>query len=311
MTVAFAFPGQGSQHPGMGAELAAAHPEARAVFEAVDDALGIPLSTTCFEGTAEQLAMTETTQPAILAVSVAAWRCLAARGVQPNFVAGHSLGEWSALVAAGTLSVTDAARAVRLRGRYMQEAVPPGVGAMAAIIGGEEAAVRAACEEATRDGELASPANFNAPGQIVIAGHAAAVERAIAGCLARGARKAMKLPVSAPFHCALMEPAAARLASDLERVSFAAPSVPLIANVTAAEVTDGEAARGLLRQQVTAPVRWHESVERLVSLGVDTVVEVGPGKVLAGLIRRIAKDIRVLNASTPQEIEAVAGALAA
>ena len=310
MSVAFVFPGQGSQHQGMGRELHDALPECRAAFEEIDAALDARLSRTCFEGTAEELALTETTQPAILAASVAAWRALHARGVRPAFVAGHSLGEWSALVAAGVLRAGDAARTVRSRGRYMQEAVPAGVGAMAAIIGGSPASVQEACAAASRDGEIVSPANLNSPDQIVIAGHAAAVDRAIAEATARGARKGMKLKVSAPFHCALMEPAARRLQADLAALDFGAFGVPLVANVTALEVTDPEAERELLVRQVTSPVRWQESVQRLVAAGVDTFVEVGPGKVLAGLVRRIAPDARILNVATPAEVDQACAALA-
>ena len=306
MSVAFLFPGQGSQHEGMGRELFESEPASREVMQRIDDALDMPLSTTCFSGSAEQLAMTETTQPAILSVSVAAWRALEARGVRPAYVAGHSLGEWSALVAAGVLDAAGAAVTVQHRGRYMQEAVPAGTGAMAAILGATEDAVTEACSVASADGEIVSPANFNSPGQIVIAGHAAAVDRAIAECQSRGARKAMKLPVSAPFHCALMAPAAARLRQELDVLRFSAFSVPLVANVTAAEVTDPEAERELLYRQVTAPVRWQQCVERLSALGVDTFVEAGPGKVLAGLVKRIVKDARTFSVGTAAEADAVA-----
>ena len=312
MTHAFVFPGQGSQAPGMGRELHDALPECRAAFEEIDAALDAPLSLACFQGTAEELALTETTQPAILACSVAAWRALDARGLRPSHVAGHSLGEWSALVAAGVLSAGDAARTVRSRGRYMQEAVPAGVGAMAAIIGGTPASVEEACRAASSpDGrEIVSPANLNSPDQIVIAGHAAAVDRAIAEATARGARKGMRLKVSAPFHCALMEPAARRLESDLAALTLSAFRMPLVANVTAQPVEDPEVERTLLVRQVTSPVRWQESVEALLAAGVDTFVEVGPGKVLSGLLRRIAPDARSFGVSTPAEVDQVTAALA-
>lgn len=311
MSVAFVFPGQGSQAPGMGKELHDALPESRAIFEEIDGALDHPLSRTCFEGTAEELAQTETTQPAILAVSVAAWRALDARGIRPAHVAGHSLGEWSALVAAGVMTAGDAARTVRRRGRYMQEAVASGVGAMAAIIGGTPSAIEEACRAASAGDEIVSPANFNSPEQVVIAGHAAAVDRAITECVARGARKGMKLKVSAPFHCALMEPAARRLAADLDGLTMSPFRMPLVANVTAREVSDPEIERGLLVRQVTAPVRWQECVERLVALGTTTFVEIGPGKVLTGLVKRIAPEARLLNVASPAEVDQAAQAISA
>lgn len=311
MSVAFLFPGQGSQHPGMGRELHDQLAECRAVFEEIDEALGMPLSRTCFEGTAEQLALTETTQPAILAVSVAAWRALETRGVRPSVVAGHSLGEWSALVAAGVLAAGTGARTVRNRGRYMQEAVPAGVGAMAAILGADAALVDEACRAASTDAEIVSPANYNGPGQIAVAGHAAAVDRAIAEAASRGARRSVKLPVSAPFHCALMAPAAERLRADLAAIELAPFRVPLVSNVTARDVEDPATERRLLVEQVTAPVRWQESIEHLVARGISTFVEVGPGKVLSGLVRRIAKDATLLNVGTPAEADAAASALGA
>jgi len=308
MSIAFVFPGQGSQEAGMGRALAEVFPESRAVFDEADEALGFPLSQLCFDGPEDELKMTANTQPAILATSVAALRPFVARGARPAFVAGHSLGEYSALVAAGALTLGDAARTVRRRGQYMQEAVPPGVGAMAAILGLELPAIEEACREAA-EGEIVSAANVNSPGQVVIAGHAGAVERASERCRAKGARRAVPLPVSAPFHCALMKPAEDRLAADLTSVAFAHPAVPLVNNVDAELVTMGESCREGLVRQVSGPVRWQESVERLVREGVDTFVELGPGTVLSGLVRKTAKGARVLNVESPETLEAALAAL--
>jgi [acyl-carrier-protein] S-malonyltransferase len=285
------FPGQGSQFPGMGRDAAGASRAAREAFREADDALGFELSRLCFEGPEEELKRTANTQPAILTVSVAVWRALRERG-RPGaaFAAGHSLGEYSALVAAGSLSFADAVRAVRLRGTWMQEAVPEGHGGMAALLGLEADAVAAICREAA-EGQVLEPANFNAPGQIVVAGHAEAVERAIRLARGRGASRAVRLPVSAPFHCPLMAPAAARLAAHLRTVRFADPEIPVITNVDAEPVTSGEAARDALVRQVTAPVRWDASMRRLVALGVTRALEVGPGKVLCGLMRRIDRSV--------------------
>jgi [acyl-carrier-protein] S-malonyltransferase len=307
---AFLFPGQGSQAPGMGKELADAFPESRAVFTEADEALGTPLSRTCFEGTAAELARTETTQPAILTVSIAALRAIAGRGLAPAAVAGHSLGEYSAHVAAGTISFADAVRTVRLRGRFMQEAVPEGVGAMAAILGMDLEPLDRVCRDAA-EGEVVSPANLNAPGQIVIAGHAAAVRRASERALAAGARKAMPLPVSAPFHCALMAPAATRLEEVLDGVTLADPRIPVWANADVSRVTDAAAARATLVRQVTAPVRWMDTIRALHASGIRTFVEVGPGRVLAGLVRRILDDARVLTVSEPKDVDTAAGELGA
>jgi [acyl-carrier-protein] S-malonyltransferase len=308
MAVAFVFPGQGSQKVGMGRALHDAAAESRAVFEEADRALGFPLSRLCFEGPEDQLQLTANTQPAILTVSVAAARALAARGIRPEWVAGHSLGEYSALVTAGVLSLRDAVVAVRRRGQYMQEAVPVGEGAMAAILALDLAAIEQACREAAQ-GQVVSPANINSPGQVVIAGQAAAVDRASELCKKAGAKRAIRLPVSAPFHCALMMPAQERLARDLAALSFAEPAVPLVNNVDATVVRSAAAVRDGLVRQVSGTVRWQESVERLVREGVDTFVEVGPGTVLSGLIKKIDRGVRSLGVEDPASLEATAAAL--
>jgi [acyl-carrier-protein] S-malonyltransferase len=312
MSLAFIFPGQGSQSPGMGRDLAENFPAARAVFEEADEALGFRLSGLCFDGPAEDLQLTENTQPAILTVSVAALRALESEGFpRPAFVAGHSLGEYSALVAAGALSLRDAVRTVRKRGRYMQEAVPVGAGAMAAVLGADLEAVQEACAEARQGDEVCGPANINSPGQIVIAGSAAAVERAIPLLKARGAKRAVPLKVSAPFHCALMLPAQERLAADLEGIEFADLAVPLVNNADAAVISRGAEARASLVRQVSRPVRWRESVEVLAREGVGTFVEVGPGKVLSGLVRQTAPEARCFNVEDAATLRAAAAALAA
>jgi [acyl-carrier-protein] S-malonyltransferase len=302
--IAFLFPGQGSQKVGMGQALAEAFPECRAVFDEADAALGEPLSRLCFEGPEDQLALTENTQPAILTVSVAAARLLRARGIRPAFVAGHSLGEYSAHVVAGTLDFRDAVRIVRQRGRYMQEAVPVGAGAMAALLGADEALAVQACTEAA-DGEVVSPANLNGPGQVVIAGARGAVVRAGERARALGARRVVLLPVSAPFHCALMKPAEARLAPELRALRARDPEVPVIANVDAEAKTTASASIDALVAQVSAPVRWQEAIGRLASAGVRAYVEVGPGTVLSGLVRKIQRDARVANLESPSDLEAV------
>jgi [acyl-carrier-protein] S-malonyltransferase len=311
--VAFIFPGQGSQYPGMGRELSDSFASARRVFEEADRAAGFGLSKLCFEGPAEELQLTANTQPAILAVSAAAAEVLREKGVRADYVAGHSLGEYSALVAAGSLSLADAVRLVRKRGQYMQEAVPVGAGAMAAILGIEPGTVNEVCREAAQ-GEVVSPANLNSPGQVVIAGNAAAVERAVEVAKKRGARRAMMLNVSAPFHCALMKPAEERLAKDLEQLEMADPRVPLVNNVDAALVRSGGAARDGLRRQVSAPVRWEESMRLLRREGVEIFVEVGPGKVLCGLLRQIdreAQSCRVEDLATLEEALGKLGAAVA
>lgn len=294
--LAYIFPGQGSQAVGMGRDLAEHYPAARAAFAEADDALGFALSRLCFEGPADELQLTEHTQPAILTTSIAALRALESAGLPaPDFVAGHSLGEYSALVAAGALSLAAAVKTVRARGRYMQDAVPVGTGAMAAVLGAAPELVEQACVEAAQ-GEVCSPANFNSPKQIVIAGHAGAVERAMEWLKAQGVRKVVKLNVSAPFHCALMQPAQERLAADLAQLEFNDLRVPLVTNVAAVPIRSGDEARAALVRQVSAPVRWRESVERLVNEhGVRSFIEVGPGKVLAGLVRQIAPEARCVN----------------
>ena len=308
--VAFVFPGQGSQAVGMGKDLYEQFPEARAVFDAVDDALHEKLSTTCFEGPEEALKLTATTQPAILTVSAAVHAVFQKRGLAPAFVAGHSLGEYSALVAAGAMSLQDAARAVRARGTFMQEAVPVGTGAMAVILGLTPDAVKAACDAAA-EGQVVAPANYNSPEQTVIAGHAAAVERAGARGKEAGARRVMPLPVSAPFHCALMDPVKPRLAEVLSGVRIQAPSVPVVTNVEARPNADAARVVPLLLEQVSAPVRWIECVEALKANGVTHVVELGPGKVLGGLIKRITKDIESFNVENAATLEKVLAALGA
>ena len=293
----------------MGRDLAEAFAICRETFEEADAALGASLSSVIFDGPADELTLTENTQPAILTMSVAAWRLLDSLGFTPSYVAGHSLGEYSAHVAAGTLSFADAVRLVRNRGRYMQEAVPVGEGAMAAILGLDEANVIEACREAA-DGEVVSPANLNAPGQIVIAGSASAVARAGERAKARGARRVISLKVSAPFHCALMRPAQQRLEPELRAVDVSDPRVPVIANVDASPKRTSADAVAALVAQVSAPVRWEDSVKRLASEGVTTYVEVGPGTVLSGLVMKIAPEATILNLQVPGDLAAIEPVLA-
>ena len=308
--IAFIFPGQGSQKVGMGKALAEAFPEARAVFDEADTAFsaGVAdsplLSSLCFEGPDDQLMLTEHTQPAILTVSVAAARVLAKLGVTPHVVAGHSLGEYSANVVAGVLRFGDAVQIVRRRGRYMQEAVPLGQGAMAAILGLDPEGVQRACDEAAQ-GDVVSPANINSPDQVVISGSAAAVQRASERAKALGAKRAVPLPVSAPFHCALMKPAEERLEPELRALAVQDPSLPIIANVDARPKRDGAAAIDALVHQVSAPVLWEGIVRHLASAGVTTYVEVGPGRVLGGLVKKIHKDAQVLAFAAPEDVEAI------
>jgi [acyl-carrier-protein] S-malonyltransferase len=307
--IAFLFPGQGAQHPGMGKDLADNFPSARQVFEEADTALGFALSKLCFEGPADELQLTENTQPAILTVSIAALRALEAEGYpKPDFVAGHSLGEYSALVAAGSLSLADAVKTVRARGRYMQEAVPVGAGAMAAILGADLNVVMSACADAAQ-GQVCSAANINSPSQVVIAGDSAAIDRAIELLKERGAKRAMKLNVSAPFHCSLMRPAQDRLAVDLDGITFANLQTPLVNNVDAKATNLGAEARDALVRQVSQPVRWLESVEFLISQGVQSLIEIGPGKVLSGLVRQIDRDLRCRNVEDKGSLDATRSAL--
>jgi [acyl-carrier-protein] S-malonyltransferase len=302
--IAFLFPGQGSQKVGMGRSLAEAFAEARTTFEEADAAFGGSLSALCFEGPEDQLMLTEHTQPAILTVSTAAARVLASRGIRPDIVAGHSLGEYSANVAAGTLAFTDAVAVVRRRGRYMQEAVPVGEGAMAAILGLDAASVKRACEEAA-DGEVVSPANINSAGQVVIAGTLSAVQRAGERARALGAKHVVPLPVSAPFHCALMKPAEERLAPELRALVVRPPRVPIVANVDATPKRDAAAAIDALVRQVSSPVLWDDIMRRLASEGVTTYVEVGPGRVLSGLARRLHTDAEVFAFGAPDDLDAI------
>lgn len=308
--IAFVFPGQGSQAVGMGRALAEAFPEARAVFDEADRALGLPLQTLCFDGPEEDLTLTENTQPAILTASTAAWRVLEARGLRPAMAAGHSLGEYSAHVAAGTFDFADAVRLVRHRGQYMQEAVPVGTGAMAAVLGLDAAAVVEACAEAALDG-VVSAANLNAPGQVVIAGTAEAVARAGEAAKARGARRVIALNVSAPFHCALMEPAQRRLEPELRALPVGAPAFPVVANVDAQPKDQGLAAIDALVAQISGAVRWEDTVRHLASAGVRAYVEVGPGTVLAGLVRKIDRDAQVVSFGAPDQLQAVEALFAA
>jgi [acyl-carrier-protein] S-malonyltransferase len=291
------FPGQGSQAAGMGKELAFNHIVARRTFEEADAALGYDLTKLCFEGPDDQLRLTEITQPAILTVSVAASRVLAEAGIVPSFVAGHSLGEYSAHVVAGTLSFADAVRTVRQRGKYMQEAVPVGVGAMAAILMLGLDQIREACTEAIAEfpGEVCEPANINSSGQVVISGSKEAVERAAELCKQKGAKRAVMLPVSAPFHCSLMQPAQDRLAADLRALHFQAPRVPVLCNVEAAQITTADRSRDTLIRQVTGAVQWEASIRALIAQGATQFVEAGPGAVLTGLLRQIDKSQHCLN----------------
>jgi [acyl-carrier-protein] S-malonyltransferase len=308
MRTAFVFPGQGSQYAGMGREISEKFPAARAAFNEADSALDFPISRLCFEGPEDDLKLTENTQPAILATSMAFFRIFEERGIRPDFVAGHSLGEYSALVAAGSLPLSEAVWLVRRRGRYMQEAVPVGVGAMAAILGLDLEAVQSVCGKAA-EGQVVSPANLNSPGQIVIAGNREAVERAVTIAKNNGAKRAILLQVSAPFHCALMMPAEQRLAVDLDACAFSDLRFPLVTNVDAQAIRTGADARRGVRLQVSRPVRWQETIERLLADGVRTFVEIGPGKVLLGLIRSIDKSVTMLNAEDEKSMENALSAL--
>lgn len=311
--LAFLFPGQASQYPGMGRDLAEKYPVARKVFDLADAALGFSLSNLCFSGSEEALKQTENTQPAILAVSVAAYRVLEEKGATPDFVAGHSLGEYSALVAAGSLDFGEAIELVHKRGKYMQEAVPAGQGAMAAILGLAPAEVAEICKKAA-DGEILSAANLNSPEQTVISGTAAAVKRAVEIASQLGAKRAVVLPVSAPFHCAMMKPAEVRLEKDLRATQFGPLRTPLVTNVDAEAVASGEEARESLIRQVCQPVRWEEGIREIIAQDVRVFVEVGPGHVLSGLLRQIDRSVRCFNvedsASLQTTLEKIAHARA-
>ncbi|MGK7754698.1 MULTISPECIES: ACP S-malonyltransferase [unclassified Roseovarius] len=313
MSKAFVFPGQGAQTIGMGKALADAYPAARAVFDEVDEALGEKLSALIWEGDQETLTLTQNAQPALMATSLAAVRALEAEGVSieaASLVAGHSLGEYSALAAAGALSVSDCARLLRTRGQAMQAAVPVGEGAMAAILGLDFATVTQVAEAAAADGGVVQAANDNDPAQVVVSGHAAAVEKAVELAKEKGAKRAMLLPVSAPFHSALMAPAADKMAAALSEVQIAPPRVPVVANVLASAVQDPAEIRDLLVKQVTGSVRWRESVEYMGTQGVDDVWEIGAGKALIGMVRRINRDIATRAVGTPEDVKAAAESMA-
>jgi [acyl-carrier-protein] S-malonyltransferase len=308
LKTAFVFPGQGSQYSGMGQELCSNFEEARLVFQQADEALGLALSRLCFEGPEADLKLTENTQPAILTASIAAYRVLEARGILPDFVAGHSLGEYSALVAAGALTLEEAVTVVRQRGKYMQEAVPVGVGAMAAILGLEAAELEAVCREASQ-GQVVSPANFNSAQQIVIAGHTEAVERAMKLARERGAKRAIPLPVSAPFHCALMVPAQERLRPELDSLHIRPLRCGLINNVDARQVFSADEIRDGLLRQVPSPVRWQQSMEKMLQFDVRVFVEVGPGHLLAGLLKKMPSVEHVFNIEDSSGVFALENAL--
>ena len=293
----------------MGKNLTENFPVAKLLFEEADDALRFSISRLCFEGSVEDLQLTENTQPAILTTSAAVFRTMQSEGFpNPDYVAGHSLGEYSALFATSSLTIDAAVRTVRLRGRYMQEAVPVGTGAMAAVIGGDLKTIEQTCAEAAQN-QVCAPANINAPTQVVIAGHAEAVDRASELLKGRGAKRVVKLNVSAPFHCELMKPAQERLAADVETVDFKDLAMPLVTNVDAAEIEKGDAARESLVRQVTAPVHWLQSVEHMIANGVETFVEVGPGKVLTGLMRQINRDVKCFNVEDADSLKSTAAAL--
>ncbi len=309
MMTAFVFPGQGSQYVGMGKSLAEKFPSARAIFNLADQALGFSLTQLCWEGPADQLQLTENMQPALLTVSIAAFQVLGEQGLRPDFVAGHSLGEYSALVAAKSLDFADAVRLVRKRGRYMQEAVPVGVGAMAALLKMPVEKLDSVLAEASQ-GEVVTAANFNSPDQVVLAGHSSAVQRAVELCKAAGARRALMLPVSAPFHCPLMEPAQIRLKADLDATEFRDLAVPLVNGWQAKVIRTGAEAREGLYHQIPNPVRWTEVIQKLASLGVSGFIEVGAGGVLTGLLRNIDSNLEGSKFGEAQDLEKVHAAIA-
>jgi [acyl-carrier-protein] S-malonyltransferase len=305
--LAFLFPGQGSQSVGMLSQMAQSSGLVAATFVQASDVLGYDLWALSQDGTAEELSQTEVTQPLLVTASIALWRCWQeATDIRPSVVAGHSLGEWSALVASGVVDLEDAVRLVRLRGQYMQSAVPAGKGAMAAIVGLDDAAIAEACSANSTE-EVVLPVNFNSPGQVVIAGHKAAVEAAMQACKEAGAKRALPLPVSAPFHTPLMQPAADRLADDIEATTFKAPQIPVLHNVSCAAENDPAKIKQLMVEQITAPVPWTQTVEMMVEMGVSTTIECGPGRVLSGLNKRINREINSLNIESPEALqEAVA-----
>jgi [acyl-carrier-protein] S-malonyltransferase len=305
--IAFLFPGQGSQHAGMGKDLAENFPVARQVFEEANDALGVDLASLCFNGPEEDLKLTANTQPAILTTSIAALRVLETEtGIAPNYAAGHSLGEYSALVCAGALNFADAVRIVRQRGTFMQEAVPVGTGAMAAILGLDQETLERVCQDAAQ-GQVVSPANFNSAGQVVIAGNTEAVDRAMSLAKENGAKRALPLPVSAPFHCSLMIPAGERLADVLAGIKIGDMTVPVITNVEATPNQDASRVCQLLVDQVSAPVRWEDTIACMIELGVERYIEIGPGKVLAGLVKRMAKESTIQNVQNVPDIRVLTG----
>src|SRR5918995_2368412 len=309
MSLAYIFPGQGSQYPGMGKNLVENFPVAKLLFEEANDALRFSISKLCFEGSVEDLQLTENTQPAILSTSAAVLRTMQSEGFpKPDYVAGHSLGEYSALFAASSLTIDAAVSTVRSRGSYMQEAVPVGTGAMAAVIGGDLKGIEQTCAEAAQN-QVCAPANINAPNQVVIAGHSEAVDRASELLKERGVKRVVKLNVSAPFHCDLMKPAQERLAADLETVAFQDLATPLVTNVDAVEIEKGDVARESLVRQVTAPVRWLQSVEYMIAGGIEAFVEVGPAKVLTGLMRQISRDVKCFNVEDADSLKSTAAAL--
>ena len=307
MGLAFVFPGQGSQYVGMGREAYGAFNVVRETFEEAGEVLGIDMARLCFEDPDERLHLTAYTQPAILTLSVALWRVLDRRGLKPSVVAGHSLGEFTALVAAGALDFRDGVRLVHRRGLYMQEAVPPGVGGMAAILGMERGVVEGLCREASRDDSIVVPANYNSPGQVVISGHREGVERAVALARERGCKRAVILNVSVPSHSPLMAGAKERLARDIEGVAFGTPGVPVVTNLSAEPISSPEVLKRHLVEQLVSPVRWEESVRRMVEDGVERFVEIGPSKVLSGIIRRTSRDSSVSSVERPEDIETLMG----